>query len=128
MKQQILLNTTKQIKKSRKLIKNFTKKIIQFYDKDLVSRVLPYKNMTKVVKGQFGTKKQVPVRVMELTIKDAFNLFCQENQNVKISKRTFENYRPKSTRLKRDARHLACCCQDHVNIDYLRKSLNLFLL
>lgn len=76
MKQQIFLNTTKQLKKTRKLIKNFTKKTIHFYDKDLVSRVLPYKNMTKVVKDQSGTKKRVPVKVMELTIKDAFNLFC----------------------------------------------------
>ena len=28
-------------------------------------------------------------------------------------------------RLKRDARRLVCCFQYHVNIDYLRKSLNL---
>ena len=43
---------------------------------------------------------------------------------MKISKRTFENYRPKNVRLKCDARRLVCCCQYHVNIDYLRKSLN----
>ena len=61
---------------------------------------------------------------MELTIKDVFDLFCQENPKVKISKCTFENYEPKNTRLKRDARHLVCCCQYHVNIDYLQKLLN----
>ena len=61
---------------------------------------------------------------MELTIKDNFDLFCWENPNVKISKRTFENYRLKNIRLKCDAHLLVCYCQYHVNIDYLRKSLN----
>ena len=80
--------------------------------------------MTKFVKDQFGSKKKAPVRVMELTIIDAFDLFCQENPKVKILKCTFENYRPKNTRLKHDARQFVCCCQYHVNIDYLRKLLN----
>ena len=42
---------------------------------------------------------------------------------MKISKCTFENYRPKNISLKCDARLLVCCCQYRVNIDYLRKSL-----
>ena len=61
---------------------------------------------------------------MELTIKDAFDLFCQENPNVKISKRIFENYWPKNTRLKHDACCLVCCCQYHINIDYMQKLNN----
>ena len=61
---------------------------------------------------------------MELTIKDAFDLFCQENPNVKISKRIFENYWPKNTRLKHDACRLVCCCQYHINIDYMQKLNN----
>ena len=38
--------------------------------------------MAKVVKDQFGSKKRAAVRFMELTIKDAFDLFCQENPKV----------------------------------------------
>ena len=80
MKRQIFLNTTKRLKKPKIVDQELHEKIIKFYDKDLVSRVLPYKSMTKAIKDQFGTKKRVPVRVVELTIKDAFNLFCEENQ------------------------------------------------
>ena len=120
-----ILKHYKTVKKAKKVDPALHEKIMNFYEKDSVSRVLPYKNMTKVVKDQFGTKKRVPVRVMELTIKDSFKLFCQENQDVHISKRTFENYRPKNIRLKRDARRLVCCCQHHANVDYIRKLLNL---
>ena len=84
MKRQIFLNTTKQLKKPKIVDQELHEKIINFYDKDLVSRVLPYKSMTKVIKDQFGTKKRVLVRVVELTIKDAFNLFCEENQMSKF--------------------------------------------
>ena len=120
-----ILKHYKTVKKAKKVDPALHEKIMNFYEKDSVSRVLPYKNMTKVVKDQFGTKKRVPVRVMELTIKDSFKLFCQENQNVHISKWTFENYRPKSISLKWDARRLVCCCQYHVSVDYICKSLNL---
>ena len=120
-----ILKHYKTVKKAKKVDPALHEKIMNFYEKDSVSRVLPYKYMTKVVKDQFGTKKRVPVRVMELNIKDSFKLFCQENQDVHISKRTFENYRPKNIHLKRDARRLVCCCQYHVNVDYIRKSLNL---
>ena len=87
-----ILKYYKTVKKAKKVDPILHEKIMNFYEKDSVSHVLPYKNMTKVVKDQFGTKKRVPVRVMELTIKDSFKLFCQENQDVHISKRTFENY------------------------------------
>lgn len=45
------------------------------------------------------TKERAPVRVMQLTIADAFKLFCNENEDVKITKRAFENYRLKTSKL-----------------------------
>ena len=33
---------------------------------------------------------------------DAHKLFLQENENIKISKKTFENGQPKNIKLKRD--------------------------
>ena len=36
------------------------------------------KNMIKVVKDHFGSKKTDPVRVIEFTIKDAFDLFVKK--------------------------------------------------
>ena len=70
------------MKKTKKVDTNVHGTIISFYEKDNVSRVLPFKNMAKVVKDQFGSKKRAAVRFMELTIKDAFDLLCQENPKV----------------------------------------------
>ena len=75
--------------------------------------------MIKVVKDHFGSKKTDPVRVIEFTIKDAFDLFVKKIHCVKTSTPTFENYWSKNIRLKRDARHLVSCCQYQVNIDNL---------
>ena len=40
---------------------------------------------------------------------------------------SFENLRPKYIKLKSQAQHQACCCIQHVNIDYLCTKLNKLL-
>ena len=70
------------MKKTKKVDTNVHGTIISFSEKDNVSHVPLFKNMAKVVKDQFGSKKRATVRFMELTIKDAFDLFCQENPKV----------------------------------------------
>ena len=44
------------------------KKVIvqDFYEKDIISRVLPCKNLTKKIKLPNGDQKHVPVRVTEV--------------------------------------------------------------
>ena len=54
---------------------NIHEKQNQFYEKDIVSRVLPCKNVTKVVKDHERLKKRLPICVMELTMSDAHKLF-----------------------------------------------------
>ena len=51
-------------------------------------------------------------------------MFIAENPDVKISKTTFENLRPKYVRLRRYAQRLQCCCTYHTNMDYVRKCVN----
>ena len=70
-----ILKHYKTVMKTKKVDTNVHGTIISFYEKN-VSRVLPFKNMTKVVKDQLSSKKRALVRVMELTAKDAFDLFC----------------------------------------------------
>lgn len=101
-----------------------TKKILDFYNKDDVSRQLPYKNLTRKIKDHTGVYHRVPVRVMEITLRNAYLSFKRENDDVKISQRAFEQLRPKNIRLRRFAQRLQCCCTYHTNVDYLRKSLN----
>ena len=105
-----------------------TKKVVEFYNRDDVSRQLPYKNLTRKVKDHLGVYHRVPMRVMEVTLRNAFTAFKNDNANIKISQRTFEQLRPKYIRLRRYAQRLQCCCTYHTNIDYIRKACNnLFL-
>ena len=75
---------------------NILERIITFDEKDAAS---PFKNLSDVVMAKHDNKRRAPVRVMQLTIADAFKLFCTENEDVKITKRAFENYRPKTSKL-----------------------------
>ena len=49
------------------------KKVIvqDFYEKDIISRVLPSKNLTKKIKLPIGERKHLPARVMEVLLFDA---------------------------------------------------------
>jgi len=100
------------------------KKVFDFYNRDEISRQLPYKNMTRKVKDHLGVYHRVPMRVLEVTLRSAFLKFKSENEHVKICNRTFEQLRPKHIRLRRFAQRLQCCCTYHTNIDYLRKAVN----
>ena len=71
-----------------------TKKVLEFYNRD-ISRQLPYKNLTRKVKDHLGVCHCVPVRVMEVTLRNAFKSFKKDNASIKISERTFQQYRPK---------------------------------
>ena len=118
----------KTIKKSPKPVSVETRKIIiSFYNRDDISRQLPYKNMTRKMKDESGKYHRVPVRVMEVTLKKAFQLFKQEHPGVKIGRRSFEIKRPKNVRLRRYAQRLQCCCTYHTNMGYILKACNYML-
>ena len=72
-----------------------TKKVLEFYNCDDISRQLPYKNLTRKVKDHLGVCHCVPMRIMEVTLRNAFKLFKKDNASIKISQRTFEQLRPK---------------------------------
>ena len=71
-----------------------TKKVLEFYNRD-ISRQLPYKNLTCKVKDHLGVCHCVPVRVMEVTLRNVFKSFKKDNASIKISERTFQQFRPK---------------------------------
>ena len=100
------------------------KKATDFYNRDNISRQLPYKNLTRKVKDYLGVYHRVPVRVMKVTLKKACDTFKEENPDVQVSRRGFERLRPKNIRLRRYAQRLQCCCTYHTNMDYIRKAFN----
>ena len=92
--------------------------------KKILSRVLPYKNLTIKINLPNGEQKHVPIRVMEVVLFDAYKLFVTEHPDIKVSQGNFEMQRPKHIRLKKDGKRLVCACTYHLNIDDLRKGLN----
>ena len=60
-------------------------KVRDFYNQDTILRQLPYKNLTQKINNSSGVYHCVPVQVMEITLKKAFELFCLEYPDVKIS-------------------------------------------
>ena len=70
------------------------KKVMDFYNQDTISRQLQYKNLTRKIKDSSGVYHRVPVRVMEVTLKKAFNSFRLQHPDVKIGRHSFESLRP----------------------------------
>ena len=106
-----------------------TQKLVhEFYNRDDISRMLPYKKLTRRVKDYNGNYQRVAVRVMEVTLKRALSTFKNLHPGVKICRRSFESLRPKNIRLTRYAQRLQCGCTYHTNVDYARKSLHRLLL
>ena len=58
----------------------YVKKVSSFYNKDHISRTLPYKKLTKNIKDQNGNYERVAIRVMEITLRKAYQLFVQDTQ------------------------------------------------
>ena len=98
------------------------KRIKEFYNRDDISRVVPHKNATILIKNDDGVQERVCLRILEKTLEKVFEMFCEDNPNEKIKQRTFEQLRPKNVRLRRTAKRMVCCCTIHTNINYLRQA------
>ena len=82
-------------------IKAATKQLIlDFYNRDDISKVLPYKSKTVKVKIIDNTFQSKSIRVMELSLLQAFHQFKTEHPEFKVGKSTFQLFRPKNVRLK----------------------------
>ena len=113
----ILIHYKEEKTKKTKPPTEVQKLVLEFYNRDDVSRVLPYKNLTRRVKDHNGNYQRVPVRVMEITLRKALSTFKNLHPEVKICRRSFESLRPKNIRLTRCAKRLQCGCTYHTNID-----------
>ena len=83
-----ILNYFKSGKTYKKDMDTQKKVIVEdFYEKDIISRVLPYKNLTKKIKLPNGEQKHVPVRVMEVALFDAYKLFVTKHPGIKVSQK-----------------------------------------
>ena len=84
------------------------KLVHEFYSRDDISRILPYKKLTRRVKDYAGNYQRLPVRVMEVTLKSALSTFKNLHPQVKISRRSLESLRPKNIHLTCFAKRVQC--------------------
>ena len=71
--------------KSNNIDPILTAKVISFYNNNKISRVVPQKNATVLVKKSDGTKECVCVRILEKTIEGTYHSFCNENPECSIN-------------------------------------------
>ena len=95
---------------------------ISFYSNDKISRVVPHKNATVLVKNSDETKECVCLRILEKTIEATYHSFCNENPKYIIKLIKFGELRPRNLRLRKMAQRAVCCCTIHMNVGYLRKA------
>ena len=71
---------------------------------DDISKVLPYKSKTVKVETIDDTFQRKSIRVMELSLLQAFHQFKTEHPEFKVGKWTFQLLRPKNITLKAAAK------------------------
>ena len=80
-------------------IKAATKQLIlDFYNRDDISKVLPYKSKTVKVKTIDNTFQRNSICVTELSLLQTFHQFKTEHSEFKVGKLTFQLLRPKNIR------------------------------
>jgi len=86
--------------------------VIQFYFQDGISRVSPNTKDVLKIKNEL-----VPIRYLEMTIREALRYFYLNNPTIKICKSSFYSLRPRQIKI--SSPHQTCMCQYHENMDLL---------
>ena len=90
--------------------------IIDFYNNDSMSRMMPGKADFVNVRQEDGTKVRRQKRHLVMTINEAHKEFTHENPLSKVGKSTFASLRPKHVLLNSQMPHNVCGCKYHCNM------------
>ena len=97
-----------------------------YYDSG-ISRELPLKK--EVVRVKTGPQEytEVPKRMLEVTLSEAYEMFVKQHGNL-LGQRKYEMLRPKEVILPKLSLRLVCGCLYHVNVYHLQQALNKLLI
>lgn len=102
-----------------------SKKVIEFYCRDDISRQAPGKRDTKSVKDEVSGKRKIyQKRHMIMTIKEAYFVFKRDNPESSICLSKFYDFRPKHVLLSSEIPHNVCVCRYHANFNYIVQSIH----
>ncbi|CAF3615613.1 unnamed protein product [Rotaria sp. Silwood1] len=117
--------------KHKRTTAQFTDKVkidvYNFYIQDDISYQLPGKKDTVVVKENDGSNVTYQKRVLFYNLRETYELFKEENDNVSLSCSSFADLRPQFVILKAALAHRNCLCLYHENVCLLLKSLDKYV-
>lgn len=93
--------------------------VILFYESDDVSRVMPGMNDYVSIHIE-GVRQRIQKRLMMMSLKEAYRMFLEEIQEIKISFSKFVALRPKYCQLlNASGSHNVCVCTIHENVNLM---------
>ena len=97
-----------------------------FTDDHQVSRAIPNTNLARnVVHPVSKEKSKEGGYLMQMTLKEAYQIFLKKNPDLKISFSKFKELRPKNVRLAMDKGMAnGCLCEIHCNMTFLAKAID----
>ena len=97
--------------------------VIGYYENDSISRMMPGKADTIVVRTN-GTKATCQKRHVVMTIGEAYQSFKRDHPTMNIGKSKFAELRPEYVRLASEMPHNVCGCKYHNNMILLLECLH----
>lgn len=95
-----------------------------FYQRDDVSRQAPgIKDVKSVKDTKTGERILCQKRYMNMTVREAYSLFTNDNPDVNIKMAKFYELRPPYVLLTSELPHNTCVCKYHANFNYLVESI-----
>lgn len=103
-------------------------KVIDFYDSDDISRAMPGTN-DFVSELQNGRKERVQKRLLMMSLSEAYNIFQESCQDIKVGFTLFTQLRPKHcVLLDKTGTHNVCVCTIHENVNLMHNCVKMVSL
>ena len=119
-----LISKSKHQRTSLQLADKVKTEVENFYLRDDILYQLPGKRDVVVVKDSNGSKVTYQKRILLNNLRETFELFKEENNNVNMSRSSFAELRPAFAIPKAALAHRNCLCLYHENICLLLKSVD----
>ena len=101
---------------AKRIADDVKNKIIDYYNRDDMSRWTPGKQEYITLKDEKGEKMKLQKRYLQMTCGELYALFKAENPEIKVGKSIFYGLRPKNVLLSSNTPHNTCNCKVHGNI------------
>lgn len=118
------INETKKHTNSLALSSETVDKVIEFYERDDISRMSPGLKDVTTVKRIDGSKHKLQTRHLFSSIRETHALFCDENKETVIGKSKFSELRPKHVKYSSRLPHNVCLCKYHENFIFAVNALH----